>query len=255
MRGINHVINPFFCIFAFERFVDMGKKGFIVAIDGYSSTGKSTVAKLLAAQLGFIYIDTGAMYRVVTLGLLRKKLISNGTIDNKMLSQVLSSMEIAFCYNDSKRCYESYLNGELVEDEIRGMNVSANVSFVAALPEVRKLLVEKQREMGQESAVVMDGRDIGSVVFPHADVKFFMTASVDIRAERRYKELLEKGEQVTLAEVKKNVEQRDYIDTHRKTSPLVQVEDAVLIDTTNMTLEEEVTKMAEIIRKKYESRD
>lgn len=233
----------------------MEKKGFIVAIDGYSSTGKSSVAKLLAARLGFIYIDTGAMYRVVTLGLLRRKLISNGIVDNKILAEILPSMEISFCYNKNKRCYETYLNGELVEDEIRGMNVSANVSFVAALPEVRELLVEKQRKMGHESAVIMDGRDIGSVVFPHADVKFFMTASVDVRAKRRYKELQEKGEQVSLEEVKRNVEQRDYIDTHREISPLVQVKDAILIDTTNMTLEEEVTKMAEIIRKRYESRD
>ena len=231
------------------------KKGFIVAVDGYSSTGKSTVSKLLAARLGFTYIDTGAMYRVVTLKALREGVIHDGVVDEERLGSLLPALKIGFLYNEGKKRYESYLDGELAEDMIRGMEVSDKVSLIAALPVVRKVLVEKQREMAKEGAVIMDGRDIGSVVFPDADVKFFLTASSEVRAERRYRELLAKGETVTFDEVRANVEKRDYIDEHRAVSPLRKVPDAVEIDNGNLTIDEEVREMAAIIMRKYESRD
>ena len=231
------------------------KKGFIVAVDGYSSTGKSTVSKLLAARLGFTYIDTGAMYRVVTLKALREGVIHDGVVDEERLGSLLPALKIGFLYNEGKKRYESYLDGELVEDMIRGMEVSDKVSLIAALPVVRKVLVEKQREMAKEGAVIMDGRDIGSVVFPDADVKFFLTASSEVRAERRYRELLAKGKTVTFDEVRANVEKRDYIDEHRAVSPLSKVPDAVEIDNGNLTIDEEVREMAAIIMRKYESRD
>ena len=169
--------------------------------------------------------------------------------------KVLPTIIFGFKYNEGKKCYESYMNGEYVEVAIRGLEVSDNVSLIAALPYVRELLVEKQREMAKEGGVIMDGRDIGSVVFPHAEVKFFMTASPEVRAQRRYKELIEKGEQVTYEEVEANVRKRDYIDEHRETSPLVRTSDAVLIDNGDMTVEEEVEEMLKIIRSKYESRN
>ena len=162
----------------------------IVAVDGHSSTGKSTVSKILAARLGYTYIDTGAMYRIVTLKAMREGLIRNGNVDDEKLKEVLPTIIFGFKYNEEKKRYESYMNGEYVETAIRGLEVSDNVSLIAALPYVRELLVEKQREMAKEGGVIMDGRDIGSVVFPHAEVKFFMTASPEVRAQRRYKELI-----------------------------------------------------------------
>ena len=233
----------------------MEKKGLIVAVDGHSSTGKSTVSKILAARLGYTYIDTGAMYRIVTLKAMREGLIRNGNVDDEKLKEVLPTIIFGFKYNEEKKRYESYMNGEYVEVAIRGLEVSDNVSLIAALPYVRELLVEKQREMAKEGGVIMDGRDIGSVVFPHAEVKFFMTASPEVRAQRRYKELIEKGEPVTYEEVEANVRKRDYIDEHRETSPLVRTSDAVLIDNGDMTVEEEVEEMLKIIRSKYESRN
>ena len=233
----------------------MEKKGLIVAVDGHSSTGKSTVSKILAARLGYTYIDTGAMYRIVTLKAMREGLIRNGNVDDEKLKEVLPTIIFGFKYNEEKKRYESYMNGEYVEVAIRGLEVSDNVSLIAALPYVRELLVEKQREMAKEGGVIMDGRDIGSVVFPHAEVKFFMTARPEVRAQRRYKELIEKGEQVTYEEVEANVRKRDYIDEHRETSPLVRTSDAVLIDNGDMTVEEEVEEMLKIIRSKYESRN
>ena len=233
----------------------MEKKGLIVAVDGHSSPGKSTVSKILAARLGYTYIDTGAMYRIVTLKAMREGLIRNGNVDDEKLKEVLPTIIFGFKYNEEKKRYESYMNGEYVEVAIRGLEVSDNVSLIAALPYVRELLVEKQREMAKEGGVIMDGRDIGSVVFPHAEVKFFMTASPEVRAQRRYKELIEKGEQVTYEEVEANVRKRDYIDEHRETSPLVRTSDAVLIDNGDMTVEEEVKEMLKIIRSKYESRN
>ena len=206
-------------------------------------------------RLGYTYIDTGAMYRIVTLKAMREGLIRNGNVDDEKLKEVLPTIIFGFKYNEEKKRYESYMNGEYVEVAIRGLEVSDNVSLIAALPYVRELLVEKQREMAKEGGVIMDGRDIGSVVFPHAEVKFFMTASPEVRAQRRYKELIEKGEQVTYEEVEANVRKRDYIDEHRETSPLVRTSDAVLIDNGDMTVEEEVEEMLKIIRSKYESRN
>ena len=233
----------------------MEKKGLIVAVDGHSSTGKSTVSKILAARLGYTYIDTGAMYRIVTLKAMREGLIRNGNVDDEKLKEVLPTIIFGFKYNEEKKRYESYMNGEYVEVAIRGLEVSDNLSLIVALPYVRELLVEEQRELAKEGAVIMDGRDVGSVVFPLAEVKFFMTASPEVRAQRRYKELIEKGEQVTYEEVEANVRKRDYIDEHRETSPLVRTSDAVLIDNGDMTVEEEVKEMLKIIRSKYESRN
>ena len=220
----------------------------IVAVDGYSSTGKSTVAKLVAAKLGLTYIDTGAMYRAVTLSALRLGLIKDGVIDADGLREVLKEIKIAFKYDRNGNRYETWLNGVYAEEQIRGMEVSDQVSGIAALDFVREFLVARQREMGQEEDVIMDGRDIGSVVFPHADVKFFMTASPEVRAQRRYKELREKGADVSYEEVEANIRKRDYIDSHREVSPLVQAADAIVIDNGDMTIEEEVELMVREIK-------
>lgn len=221
----------------------------IVAVDGYSSTGKSTVAKLIAAKLGLTYIDTGAMYRAVTLAAMRGGLIADGVIDREKLREVLKGIKIGFKYNRILDRYETYLNGEYVEEQIRGMEVSDRVSGIAALDFVREFLVDRQREMGREEDVIMDGRDIGTVVFPQADVKFFMTASPEVRAQRRYRELQNQGVEVSYEEVEANVRKRDYIDSHREVSPLVQAEDAIVIDNGDMTIAEEVEQMVREIRR------
>lgn len=220
----------------------------IVAVDGYSSTGKSTVAKIVAAKAGLIYIDTGAMYRVVTLEAIRRGLIMDGVVDKEQLRQILKGIKIGFKYNQAQDRYETYLNGEYVEDQIRGMEVSDQVSGIAAIDFVREFLVFQQREMARNESVIMDGRDIGSVVFPEADVKFFMTATPEVRAVRRYKELRDKGVEVSYEEVEKNVLKRDYIDTHREVSPLRQTEDAIVVDNSDMTIEEEVEFMLDKIK-------
>ncbi len=221
----------------------------IVAVDGYSSTGKSTVAKLIAAKLGLTYIDIGAMYRAVTLAAMRGGLIADGVIDREKLREVLKGIKIGFKYNRILDRYETYLNGEYVEEQIRGMEVSDRVIGIAALDFVREFLVDRQREMGREEDVIMDGRDIGTVVFPQADVKFFMTASPEVRAQRRYRELQNKGVEVSYEEVEANVRKRDYIDSHREVSPLVQAEDAIVIDNGDMTIAEEVEQMVREIRR------
>lgn len=221
----------------------------VVAVDGYSSTGKSTVAKIIAAKTGMIYIDTGAMYRVVTLEALRRRLIINGSIDEEGVRRSLQDINIGFKYNEVEGRYETYLNGEYVEEQIRGMEVSDQVSGIAALGFVREFLVAQQREMGKRENVIMDGRDIGSVVFPDAEVKFFMTASPEVRAQRRYKELIEKGLEVSYEEVEANVRKRDDIDTHREVSPLKQTEDAIVVDNSCMSIDEEVEFMLEKIKK------
>lgn len=230
--------------------MDKDCKALVIAVDGYSSTGKSTVAKIVAARLGYTYIDTGAMYRVVTLFAMRKKLISDGTVDKQRLRECLSDIEIGFKYNDSTRRYETYMNHEYVEEAIRALDVAGNVSMIATIDFVREFLVDKQRAMGKCGGVIMDGRDIGSVVFPDADVKFFMTSSPEVRARRRYKELVDKGEKVSYEEVEANVRQRDYVDENREISPLTRVADAILIDSSNMTVEEEVDLMIVEINKK-----
>lgn len=227
----------------------------IVAVDGYSSTGKSTVAKLIAARLGLTYIDTGAMYRAVTLEALRRGLIDGeGRIDEEGLRGCLGEVRVGFRCNEERGQCETCLNGETVEEEIRGMRVADRVSGVAALGFVREFLVGQQREMARSGDVIMDGRDIGSVVFPDAEVKFFMTASPEVRAERRYRELLAKGMEVGYEEVKANVEKRDYIDSHREVGPLRRTEDAVVVDNSDMTVEEEVEMMVGIIRERMDRR-
>ncbi len=207
------------------------------------------MAKLIAAKLGLTYIDTGAMYRAVTLAAMRGGLIADGVIDREKLREVLKGIKIGFKYNRILDRYETYLNGEYVEEQIRGMEVSDRVSGIAALDFVREFLVDRQREMGREEDVIMDGRDIGTVVFPQADVKFFMTASPEVRAQRRYRELQNKGVEVSYEEVEANVRKRDYIDSHREVSPLVQAEDAIVIDNGDMTIAEEVEQMVREIRR------
>ena len=222
----------------------------IIAVDGYSSTGNSTVAKLLAARLGLTYIDTGAMYRAVTYFALRMGYIVQGEVMQEKLRTSLQGITITLRYNSERNRYETYLNQECIETAIRGMEVSENVSMIAALDFVRDFLVHQQREMGKRGDVIMDGRDIGSVVFPDADVKFFMTASLEVRAMRRYKELQQKGDDVSYQEVKANVEKRDYIDSHRTVSPLKQMPDAVVVDNSEMTLDEELEFMVKTIEHK-----
>lgn len=222
----------------------------IIAVDGHSSTGKSTVAKLLAARLGCVYIDTGAMYRAVTLEAMRQGWIRGGKVDERLLQQYLGKIEIDFKYSPQWQRYDTYLNGEDVEEQIRSMEISGNVSVIASVAFVREMLVEKQREMGKKGGVVMDGRDIGSVVFPDADVKFFMTASPEVRARRRYDELMGKGQQVSYEEVEENIRKRDYLDTHRAVGPLKKTEDAVLIDNSEMSVEEEIELMLQKIKEK-----
>jgi len=221
-------------------------KKITIAIDGFSSTGKSTVAKQLAKELGYVYVDTGAMYRAVTLYALRKKYISEEDFDSKALVADLSAVKLKFIFNPEVGFGEMYLNGENVEKEIRQMEVSQFVSKVAAIPEVREMLVAQQQEMGREKGIVMDGRDIGTVVFPNAELKIFMTASAEERAQRRFKELSERGETVTYEEVLKNVQERDHLDTTREDSPLVKASDAKEIDNSHLTLTGQFEKILEL---------
>lgn len=215
----------------------MGK--IIIAIDGFSSTGKSTLAKSLAKELGYVYVDTGAMYRTVTLFAMRQGYLEHGVLDQNSLIEQLDQVHLSFKFNPQLGFAEVYLNGENVEREIRQMEVSSNVSVVAAVSQVRRKLVEAQQQMGVEKGVVMDGRDIGTVVFPNAELKIFMTASAETRAQRRFDELKDKGEDVSFAEVLNNVEQRDALDSSRKDSPLVQADDAILYDNSKKTREEQ----------------
>jgi len=214
-----------------------------IAIDGYSSTGKSTIAKQLAKALGYVYVDTGAMYRAVTLYAMRNGFVTEDKSDIDRLVHSLPDINLKFIYNDSLDFAEMYLNEENVEREIRTMEVSKLVSKVATIEEVRKKLVRIQKAMGLEKGIVMDGRDIGTVVFPNAELKIFMTASPEKRATRRYKELLDKGENVNYEEVLKNVEHRDYIDAHRDISPLRKADDAINFDNSDMGLEEQFTRV------------
>jgi cytidylate kinase len=212
----------------------------IIAIDGHSSCGKSTMAKHLAATLGYIYVDTGAMYRAVTLFAIRENFFSdNNVINEKELKAKMPEIEINFKYNPQKGKGETYLNGENVESEIRLMEVSNHVSAIAALPFIRQAMVEQQRRMGRAKGIVMDGRDIGTTVFPNADLKIFVTASAEVRAKRRYEELKSKGVDADFDEILKNVQERDYIDSHREISPLRKADDAFLLDNSNMTIDEQ----------------
>ena len=214
-------------------------KRIIIAIDGYSSCGKSTMAKDLAQSIGYIYIDTGAMYRAVTLYALRHGFFQNGGIDTTALEKSIPHIHITFRLDPSNNLPRTYLNDEDVEDAIRTLEVSSHVSPIAALPFVREALTVQQRAMGEEKGIVMDGRDIGTSVFPKAELKIFVTASPEIRALRRYNELLGKGQSVDLEAIRKNVEERDYIDTHREVSPLKQAPDALVLDNSHLTKEEQ----------------
>lgn len=214
-----------------------------IAIDGFSSTGKSTLAKQLAKALGYIYVDTGAMYRAITLFAMRNNFVG-GEIENiNALIQSLPKASLKFVFNEEAGFAEMYLNEENVEKEIRSIEVSNQVSRVATIEEVRLKLVEMQKDMGKEKGIVMDGRDIGTVVFPNAELKIFMTASAETRAYRRYKELLDKGDKVTYEEVLQNIQNRDYVDSHREFSPLKRAEDAIEFDNSDMGMEEQFDRI------------
>ena len=225
----------------------MNKK-ITIAIDGFSSTGKSTLAKELATHLGYVYVDTGAMYRAVALFAMQKGYIGADFFDKKTLINNLSQIKLVFKFNPELGFAEMYLNEVNVETKIRTIEVSSYVSKVAEIPEVRSKLVEQQKEMGKNKGIVMDGRDIGTVVFPDADLKIFMTASAKTRAQRRYDELIQKGDVVTFEEVLKNIEERDYIDTHREDSPLVMAKDAIEIDNSNISKQAQFEKVLKLIQ-------
>lgn len=211
-----------------------------IAIDGLSSCGKSTMAKDLAKEIGYVYVDTGAMYRAVTLHALRKGLFSaDGTISTAGLEAEMPNISISFKFNPQTGRPDTYLNGELVEQEIRSLEVSSRVSPIAALPFVRAALVSQQQKMGEDKGIVMDGRDIGTVVFPHAELKVFVTASAEVRAQRRFDELKAKGMEADFDDILKNVQERDYIDSHRETSPLRKADDAIELDNSHLTIEQQ----------------
>jgi len=218
------------------------QKKIIIAIDGHSSCGKSTMAKDLARKIGYIYVDTGAMYRAVTLYALKNNLFNDdNSINANELEKQMSNICISFKLNKETGRPDTYLNGQLVENEIRTIDVSSRVSTVAALPFVRKALVEQQQKMGEQRGIVMDGRDIGTTVFPNAELKIFVTATPEVRAMRRYKELIGKGMEANYDDILKNVQQRDYLDSHREVSPLRKADDAITLDNSNLSIEEQNT--------------
>ncbi len=216
------------------------KKKIIIAIDGFSSCGKSTFAKAIAARLGYIFIDTGAMYRAVTLYAQQHGAIRSGMIDEEAVCRLLPEMQIAFRFNPERGASDIYMNGDRVEGLIRSIEVSNSVSGVSAIPQVRRKLVAMQQEMGRRKGVVMDGRDIGTTVFPEAELKIFMKADPAVRARRRYDELRAKGDDVSLAQIERNVRERDQADMSRAVSPLRQAEDALVLDNSRMTVEEQM---------------
>ena len=218
----------------------------IIAIDGFSSTGKSTIAKELANTLGYLYVDSGAMYRAVTLYAMQHGYVDIDYLNKKELIENLKNIDLKFKYNTELKFSEMYLNDKNVEKEIRTIAVSKLVSLVSEISEVRKKLVEQQQKMGMERGLVMDGRDIGTVVFPDAELKLFMTASPEKRATRRYKELLDRGHEITYEEILQNVQQRDFIDSTRKDSPLIKAEDAIEFDNSDMGLKEQFERVYNI---------
>ncbi|HEX8515736.1 MAG TPA: (d)CMP kinase [Bacteroidia bacterium] len=218
-----------------------------IAIDGYSSCGKSTLAKALAATLGYAYVDSGAMYRSVTLYALRQGIIKDHGFIADQIVKILPDVNLTFKFNPATRSSETFLNGENVEKELRQMVVSENVSKVSAIHEVRVKMIAIQRELGKNKGIVMDGRDIGTNVFPDAELKLFMTADPDIRTQRRYDEMLSKGQHPTFLDVKKNLLDRDYEDTHRKENPLTQAEDAIVLDNTDLSREQQLEYVLKLI--------
>jgi CMP/dCMP kinase len=226
------------------------EKKLIIAIDGYSSCGKSTFARSIARMLNYIFIDSGAMYRAVTLYCIRRNFIGTSGLNTGGVLDELDNINIQFIYNPDINEHETFLNSENVENEIRSIEVSSHVSRISQIPEVRERLVEIQRQIGIPGGVVMDGRDIGTVVFPDADIKIFMTASVDIRAKRRYDELKEKGIIIDYEEIKRNIISRDIADENRDLSPLRRADDAIILDNSRMTVEDQMIWVKQIIDKK-----
>lgn len=227
-------------------------KSIVIAIDGFSSCGKSTFAKQIAKKLNYLFIDSGAMYRAVTLAFLQHKIIENGKVDPDKYSKILSKIEVGFSLNPSKSIYEITLDGKVVENEIRKPEIANLVSIVAAIPEVRERMVELQRKLGEKKGIVMDGRDIGTVVFPNAELKIFMTADPLIRAERRLKELIEKGISITLDEVLDNIRERDHLDQTRDVSPLRKADDAIILDNSHMTVDEQMEWVENLVKERIQ---
>ena len=229
------------------------EKKIIVAIDGHSSCGKSTMAKALAQKVGYIYVDTGAMYRAVTLFALRNDMFdAEGQPKAEELEKSMADVNISFVLDEETKLPLVCLNGEVVESEIRSLTVSSRVSPIAALPFVRAALTQAQQRMGLEKGIVMDGRDIGTVVFPNAELKVFVTASAEVRAQRRYLELTAKGDEVCFDEILRNVQERDYIDWHREVAPLRQAEDALLLDNSELTREEQMQWLLDTFKRVVE---
>lgn len=211
-----------------------------IAIDGYSSCGKSTLAKQLAAKLGYIYVDTGAMYRAVTLYCMERHIIEEEEVNSQKVVACLDEIDISFRFNEELNKHETFLNGRNVEQEIREMDVSSLVSKISIIKEVRQKLVKMQRSIGTNNGVVMEGRDIGTVVFPDAELKLFLTANKEVRTRRRYEELKAKGLEITMEEISQNLDNRDHADTSRKENPLVQAKDAIVLDNTNINEQEQL---------------
>jgi CMP/dCMP kinase len=227
------------------------KKPLIIALDGHSSCGKSSFAREIAQELGYLYVDSGAMYRAVTLFAMRKGWIGNEGVNLKALENELPHIDIDFRHNTLLNKYETFLNGENVEAEIRNMAVSEKVSEISKLKPVRQRLVMLQQKLGERGGIVMDGRDIGTVVYPNADIKIFMTASIEVRAERRFKELKEKGIPGTLEDIRENLAQRDYLDQTREESPLKKANDAIVLDNSHLTPREQMVWFLNFLTEKF----
>jgi cytidylate kinase len=225
------------------------KQPLVIAIDGHSSCGKSSFAKAIAKELGYLYVDSGAMYRAITLFALRKGFINNGKVDTVAIEEQLSNIKLDFRFNSKASVYETFLDEENIEKAIRSMEVSEYVSEVSKIKAVRTWLVGLQRKLGEIKGIVMDGRDIGTVVFPNAEIKLFMTASLEVRAERRFKELQEKGIPVTMQDVVENLSQRDYTDQNRSESPLRRANDAIVLDNSNMTPDQQMEWFNKLLEK------
>ena len=229
-------------------------KKITIAIDGFSSCGKSTMAKDLAKKLGYVYVDTGAMYRAATLYAMRNGLFNaDGSVKTADLERQMNKINITFKLNKTAERPDTYLNNELVENDIRTLEVSNHVSQIAAVPFIREAMVAQQQRMGKDKGVVMDGRDIGTTVFPEAELKVFVTASAEVRAQRRYDELKEKGMPADFNDILKNVQERDYIDSHREVSPLRKAPDAIELDNSHMTITEQSAWLMELVKQKIEA--